>query len=130
MHSRDAAEETLAILREELGGVHPGVYHCFSYDAEVARGAVELGLYVSFSGIVTFSSATGVREAAATVPLDRVLVETDCPFLAPIPHRGTRNEPLVGREVAAEVARIRGVALEDVAAPTTANFARLFGVEP
>ena len=122
--------ETLAILGDELGGAHPGVYHCFSYDAAAAREAVAIGFYVSFSGIVTFPNASGVREAAAEVPLDRLLVETDCPFLAPVPHRGRRNEPLYVRDVAAEVARLRGATLEEVAAATTANFARLFGVSP
>lgn len=123
VHSRDAADETLEILAGE--GVR-GVFHCFSYDAAVARRAVEIGFMVSFSGIVTFPGAPEVREAAAAVPLDAILVETDCPFLAPVPHRGKRNEPAFVVETAAEVARLRGVSLDDVARATTDNFRRLF----
>lgn len=127
VHSRDASEETLAILERELGAsVDAGVFHCFSYDADVARRAVELGFLVSFSGIVTFPTAGGVRAAAAEAPLDAILVETDSPFLAPVPHRGKRNEPAFVADTATEVARLRGISLEELAAATTANFFRLF----
>jgi TatD DNase family protein len=127
VHSRDAADETLEILGEELGrGGAGGVFHCFSYDLAVARRALAIGFLVSFSGIVTFPTASPVREAAAGLPLEAILVETDCPFLAPVPHRGRRNEPLYVRETAAEIARLRGTTLEAIARATTANFRRLF----
>jgi TatD DNase family protein len=129
LHSRDAAAETLAILEEEwAGSARGGVFHCFTYDDEVALRAVEAGFHVSFSGIVTFKTAEEVKRAAAAVPADRILVETDCPFLAPIPFRGKRNEPVYVREVAAEIARIRGVTVEEIGRVTTENFRRLFGV--
>ncbi len=124
VHSRDAADETLEVLRETKTGA--GVFHCFSYDLRVAREAIALGLYVSFSGIVTFPSAEPIREAAATIPLGSMLIETDCPFLAPVPHRGKRNEPAFVTETAAEIARLRGTAVGDVAGATAANFRRLF----
>jgi TatD DNase family protein len=127
VHSRDAADETLTILSDELAGhLLGGVFHCFSYDLAVARAAVRLGFLVSFSGIVTFKSAEAVREAAAELPAEAILVETDCPFLAPVPHRGTRNEPLFVAETAAEVARLRGATPEAVGGATSANFRRLF----
>lgn len=128
VHSRDAAEETIAILREEVGdGGVPGVYHCFSYDQARAREAIELGFYVSFSGVVTYKTSDAIKEAAAAVPLDRILIETDSPFLAPVPHRGKRNEPLFVKDTAAEIARLRGVAVEAIARATSENFRRLFG---
>jgi TatD DNase family protein len=129
VHSRDAADETLAILEEEWSGSsRGGVFHCFTYDDEVALRAVAVGFHVSFSGILTFKSADGVQRAAAAVPIGRILVETDCPFLAPVPHRGKRNEPVFVREVAGEVARLRGTSLDEVGRATTENFSRLFGV--
>ncbi|MGB5038497.1 MAG: TatD family hydrolase [Blastocatellia bacterium] len=127
VHSRDAADETLGILSDELGcGSADGVFHCFSYDADFGRAAVELGMYVSFSGIVTFPGASAVQSAARELPLDRILVETDCPFLAPVPHRGRRNEPAFVVEVASKIAELRGLSPSDVAAASTANFHRLF----
>jgi TatD DNase family protein len=127
VHSRDAAEETLAIVGEEWAGSGlGGVFHCFGYDYSVAHEALNHGFYISFSGIVTFKTAIAVKETAVDVPLERIVIETDCPFLAPIPHRGKRNEPLFVREVAAEIARLRGLAAEAVAAATTENFRRLF----
>jgi TatD DNase family protein len=93
IHTREADEDTIAVLEEEGGGEVRGVFHCFSGDARLADRALRLGFYVSFSGILTFPRARAVREAAAAVPLDRLLVETDCPYLAPVPHRGLRNEP-------------------------------------
>jgi TatD DNase family protein len=129
VHSRDAADETLSILEEEwTGSARGGVFHCFSYDDVIALRAVSLGFHVSFSGIVTFKTAEDLKRAAAAVPLDRILVETDSPFLAPIPHRGKRNEPLFVREVAEEVARLRGVSLEEIGRATSDNFRRLFAV--
>lgn len=127
VHSRDAADETLAILDEELAGHEAGgVFHCFSYDLGVAREAVRLGFLVSFSGIVTFKTAEAVREAAAELPLETILVETDCPFLAPVPHRGGRNEPLFVLATAAEVARLRGATPDEIGRATSDNFRRLF----
>ncbi len=127
VHSRDAADETLEILEAETdGSADAGVFHCFSYDAHVAEAAVGLGFLVSFSGIVTFPTAGALREAARSVPLDRVLIETDSPFLAPVPHRGKRNEPAYVVHVAETLARLRNISVAEVAAATTANFDRLF----
>lgn len=124
VHSRAAAEETLRVLREER--VESAVMHCFTYGPDVARRVVDLGLYVSFSGIVTFRGAGDVREAARLVPLDRLLIETDCPYLAPEPKRGGRNEPArvadVARGLAAAIAR----PVEEVAERTAENARRLF----
>lgn len=127
IHSRDAAVETLDLIREAFGSEPAsGVFHCFSYDEEIGRAAVETGMYVSFSGIVTFPGAPEVQRAAAELPLDRILIETDCPFLAPVPYRGRRNEPSFVVAVAAKIAELRGLAIEDVAAATSSNFHRLF----
>jgi TatD DNase family protein len=127
IHSRDAADETLAILRDEWHGEPDGgVFHCFSYDLAVAREAAALGMLVSFSGIVTFKTAGAIKEAAAEMPLESILIETDAPFLAPVPHRGARNEPLYVREVAAEIGRLRGLDAAEVGRATAANFRRLF----
>jgi TatD DNase family protein len=126
VHSRAAADETLAVLREER--VERGVMHCFTYGPDVARWVVDLGLYVSFSGIVTFRSAGDVRAAARLVPPDRRLVETDCPYLAPEPKRGGRNEPARVVDVAAGLAAAVGVSVEEIAEQTTANAERLFGL--
>lgn len=100
--------------------------HCFTETWEVARAALDLGFFISFSGIVTFRSAVALREVARQVPLDRLMVETDAPYLAPVPHRGKLNQPAYVRHVAEEVARIRGMGLEAVAEATTANFRKLF----
>jgi TatD DNase family protein len=105
-----------------------GVFHCFTEDRETAWKAVEMGFYVSFSGIVTFKNATSLKEVAAELPLDRILIETDAPYLAPVPHRGKTNEPSFVRHVATEIAALRGISLEAVAEATTENFCRLFGV--
>jgi TatD DNase family protein len=128
IHTRAAREDTLRLIREEGAGDVGGVFHCFTEDGETARQAIELGFYVSFSGIVTFKNAADLRTIAAELPLDRILVETDAPYLAPVPHRGKRNEPAFVRHVAAEVAAARGIPLEALAEATTANFCRLFGV--
>lgn len=126
IHTRSAAEDTIRIMREEGAGDAGGVMHCFTETREVAMDALDLGFYISFSGIVTFKSAAALREVAREVPLDRILIETDSPYLAPVPHRGKTNEPAFVRHVAEEIARIRGISLDDVARCTTDNFFRLF----
>lgn len=126
IHTREADIDTLAILREEGGGQVRGVLHCFTGTAALADAGLELGLYISLAGIITFPKAAALREAVAEVPFDRLLVETDSPFLAPVPHRGSRNEPAhVGRVVAA-LAALRGLEPADLGARTTANFHALF----
>jgi TatD DNase family protein len=130
IHTREAEEETVEILRAEWAEAHlPGVMHCFSGSSKLALQAIDLGLTISFSGIVTFKKATELKEIAAQVPLDRLLIETDCPFLTPVPFRGKRNEPAYVVEVARCIAELRGVAVEELGRVTTANFSRLFGVE-
>lgn len=126
IHTRDAAEDTLRIMKEEGAGKVGGVMHCFTETQEVAEGALALGFHISFSGIVTFKNAVQLKEVARTVPLERLLVETDSPYLAPVPHRGKTNRPGLVRHVAEEVARLRGVTLATVADATTRNFFRLF----
>jgi TatD DNase family protein len=126
IHTREAAADTLQLMREEGAGEAGGVMHCFTESWEVARVAIDLGFYISLSGIVTFKNAHVVKEVARRVPLDRLLVETDSPYLAPVPHRGKTNQPAYVRHVAEEIARLRGIALEDVAAATTRNFFALF----
>jgi TatD DNase family protein len=126
IHTRDAAEDTLRIMREEGASEVGGVMHCFTETQEVADGALALGFHISFSGIVTFKNATQLKEVARRVPLERLLVETDSPYLAPVPHRGKTNRPGLVRHVAEEVARLRGIAFEDLAEATTRNFFRLF----
>lgn len=127
VHTRDADGETVEILRDEMEkGAFPGLIHCFSVGKDVAACALELGLYISLSGIVTFKNAVELREIAKELPLDRVLVETDAPFLAPIPNRGKRNEPAFVVHTAACVAEIMGVAPDALADATTDNFFRLF----
>jgi len=116
----------LRILREEHADEVGGVMHCFTESLEFALAAMDLNFYISFSGIVTFKNALAIKEVAKTVPLERMLVETDSPYLAPIPHRGKTNEPGWVRHVAEEIARLRGTSLEAVAAATTANFFRIF----
>lgn len=126
IHTRAAAEDTLRIMREERAGEVGGVMHCFTETLDVARAAVDLGFLISFSGIVTFKNARELRETAKALPLDRILVETDAPYLAPVPHRGKLNQPAFVRFVAAEIARVRGVDIDTIGAATTANFATLF----
>jgi TatD DNase family protein len=130
IHTRAAAADTIAIMREEGAGEAGGVMHCFTETWDVARQALDLGFHVSFSGIVTFRNATDLKDVARRVPLDRMLIETDSPYLAPVPHRGKRNEPAFVRHVAEEIARLRGVPLEAIGAATSANFFRLFGIPP
>ena len=127
VHTRDAEEDTLAILREEMGqGAYPGVIHCFTASGAFADAALDLGFYISISGIVTFKSAKDLQETAARLPLDRLLVETDSPFLAPVPHRGKSCEPAFVADTARFLAKLRGESVEQLAAATSANFRSLF----
>ena len=126
IHTRAAAEDTLRIMREERADEVGGVMHCFTESMEFAQAAMALNFHISFSGIVTFKNARAVQEVAQAVPLERMLVETDSPYLAPVPHRGKTNEPGWVRHVADEIARLRGIPLEVVAEATTGNFFRLF----
>lgn len=128
VHTRDAEEDTLSILAEEMEkGAYPALIHCFTASADFARSVIELGLTISLSGIVTFKNAKDLQEIAAQVPEDRLLVETDAPFLAPVPHRGQVCEPAFTADTARFVAGLRGVSPETLAETTTANFFRLFG---
>jgi TatD DNase family protein len=127
IHSRQADDDMGAILEEEAGqGAFPFVLHCFTAGPELARRALALGGYISFSGIITFKNAQEIRDVARMVPADRYLVETDAPYLAPIPHRGQSNEPAFVRYTAEKLAEVRGIDLQTLGAETTANFARLF----
>lgn len=127
IHTRSASEDTLAILREEGAESAGGVFHCFTETMQVARAALDLGFYISFSGIVTFKSAVELQEVARYVPLDRCLIETDSPYLAPVPFRGKTNTPALVPHVAAKLAELRGASIETIAAHTSANFDALFG---
>ncbi|MBS1146109.1 MAG: TatD-related deoxyribonuclease [Proteobacteria bacterium] len=126
IHTRSAADDTLCIMREEQAGEAGGVMHCFTESLTVAESAIELGFYISFSGIVTFKNAAALREVAAAIPLERMLIETDSPYLAPVPHRGQTNQPGYVKHVAEEIARVRGMTPEAVGAATSENFFRLF----
>ena len=130
IHTRDSSADTLAILKEEGEDGSPGqaggVFHCFSETREVARAALDLGYYISFSGIITFKKAQALRDVAAFVPLDRMLIETDSPYLAPVPYRGKPNNPSYVPYVAAEIATVRGLPVERIAEITSQNFERLF----
>jgi TatD DNase family protein len=128
IHTRSAAADTLAIMREERAGDIGGVMHCFTETWDVAQAALELGFHISFSGIVTFKNARELKEVARRVPLERMLIETDSPYLAPVPYRGKLNQPAYVRHVADEIARLRGVSVDDIARATSANFFTLFGV--
>jgi TatD DNase family protein len=129
IHTRSAGEDTLAIMREERAGEAGGVMHCFTETWEVARAALDLGFHISFSGIVTFRNAQALKDVARRVPRDRMLIETDSPYLAPVPHRGKTNEPAFVPYVAGELARLTGVPVETIARETSANFFRLFRIE-
>ena len=133
IHTRSASDDTLALLREEGetgdSGSAGGVFHCFTESMEVARMALDLGFYISFSGIVTFKTAQHLRDVAAFVPLDRVLIETDSPYLAPVPFRGKTNNPSYVPYVAKQLAAVRGLSVEEIATASSINFSRLFGVE-
>lgn len=127
IHTRDAREDTIAIMREEGAERCGGVMHCFTETWEMAEQALELGFYISFSGIVTFKNAKALQEVCKQVPAERILVETDSPYLAPVPYRGKPNQPAYVREVAEFVAQLRGVDFASIAAQTTANYYQLFG---
>lgn len=126
IHTREARDDTLRILREESAGDAGGVMHCFTETWEVAEAALDLGFYISFSGIVTFKNAHALKDVARRVPLDRLLIETDAPYLAPVPHRGKTNQPAFVKHVAEELARLREVSFEVIAEATTNNFFDLF----
>ena len=128
IHTRSAADDTLKLMRDERAGEAGGVMHCFTETWDVAAAAIELGFHISFSGIVTFKNALELKEVARRVPLDRMLIETDAPYLAPVPHRGKRNHPALVVHVAEEIARLRGIPVEDVARATSDNFFRLFRI--
>ena len=127
IHTREAQQDTIAILKEEKASEIGGVFHCFSGDAWLAKDALDLGFYLSFSGILTFQNATMLREIARQTPLERVLIETDCPYLTPVPHRGKRNEPAFVSHVARQLAEIHSeLSLEKIEEATTDNARRLF----
>jgi TatD DNase family protein len=130
VHTRSASDDTLAILREEGAEGAGGVFHCFTETMAVARAALDLGFMVSFSGILTFRNADDLREVARFVPLDRCLIETDSPYLAPVPHRGKLNNPSFVPHVAAMVAQVKALSVDQVALATSVNFERLFGLPP
>jgi TatD DNase family protein len=130
VHTRSASDDTLAILREEGAEGAGGVFHCFTETMAVARAALDLGFMVSFSGILTFRNAEDLREVARFVPLDRCLIETDSPYLAPVPHRGKVNNPSFVPHVAAMVAQVKALSVDQVALATSVNFERLFGLPP
>ncbi|WP_287744952.1 TatD family hydrolase [Diaphorobacter sp.] len=130
IHTRSASQDTLAILREEgedgAGNRAGGVFHCFTETAEVARAALDRGYYISFSGIVTFKNAQDLRDVAAFVPMDRLLIETDSPYLAPVPYRGKTNNPSYVPYVAQQLAQVKGLSVQQVAEATSRNFEQLF----
>jgi TatD DNase family protein len=126
IHTRSASEDTLKIMREEGADEFGGVMHCFTESLAVAEASIELGFYISLSGIVTFKSAKDLQAVAQAIPLERLLIETDSPYLAPVPHRGQRNEPSLVKFVAEKVAELRGVPFEVIAQATTYNFYKLF----
>ena len=131
IHAREADEDTARILEEEMGkGPFPAVLHCYTGGPELARRAIALGHSISFTGIVTFKNSGALREIAESLPADRFLVETDAPYLAPLPHRGKRNEPAYVVEVAKVLAEVRGVSADEIARQTTENFFRLFSKVP
>ncbi len=128
IHTRAASEDTLRLMAAENAAEIGGVMHCFTENWETAQAALDMGFYISFSGIVTFKNAAQIKEVAQRVPLDRLLIETDAPYLAPAPHRGKLNHPALVKHVAEEIARLRGISLTEVGIATTANFKNLFKV--
>ena len=126
IHTRESAEDTLRLMEEEGAGEVGGVMHCFTETWDVARRAIDLGFHISFSGIVTFKNALAIKECARQVPMERMLIETDSPYLAPVPFRGKTNQPGYVKHVAEEIARLRGISVEEVARHTTRNFFALF----
>ena len=130
IHTRSAADDTLAIMKEERAGEAGGVMHCFTETWDVASAAMDLGFHISFSGIVSFKNAAALHEVAKRVPLERMLIETDSPYLAPVPFRGKTNEPAYVVHVAEAIAKLRGIDVAEVARATSANFFRLFRIAP
>lgn len=128
IHSRDAAEDTLKIMKEYGKGLR-GVIHCFSYSKELAEEYVKMGFYIGIGGVVTFKNGKKLKEIAAAIPLDRILLETDCPYLAPEPHRGKRNSSLYIPYIAEEIANLKGITYDEVVAQTEENAVRLFGIK-
>lgn len=128
IHTRAAADDTLALMRDEDAGTPGGVMHCFTETWDVAKACLDLGFHISLSGIVTFKNAKALHEVAKQVPLERMLIETDSPYLAPVPHRGKTNEPAFVRHVAEGIAQLRGIRVEEVAERTTENFFKLFRI--
>jgi TatD DNase family protein len=130
VHTREAEDDTIQILREswaDLGGTRiGGIIHCFTGTQKLADAAIEMGFHISFSGVITFKNAGDLRAVARTVPMDRLLIETDCPYLAPLPYRGKRNEPAFVRETAARLAELKEVGVEEIARIASGNFKRLF----
>jgi TatD DNase family protein len=126
IHTRAAADDTLRIMAEENAGEVGGVMHCFTESLDVAKAAIDLGFYISFSGILTFKKATSIKEVAQNIPLDKMLIETDSPYLAPTPHRGKTNQPAFVKHVAEEIARLRNITVDEVGVATSQNFNRLF----
>lgn len=126
IHTRSAADDTLRILAEEKAGEVGGVMHCFTESLDVAKAAIDLGFHISFSGILTFKKATSIKEVAQNIPLDKMLIETDSPYLAPTPHRGKTNQPAFVKHVAEEIARLRNITVDEVGVATSQNFNRLF----
>lgn len=126
IHTRNASLDTIRIMQEENAQLIGGVMHCFTESLEVAEAAMAMGFYISFSGIVTFKSATALKEVAKAIPLDKMLIETDSPYLAPMPHRGKTNQPSYVKHVAEEIAKLRDVPIEVIANATTTNFFKLF----
>lgn len=128
IHTREAAEDTLLIMKEEQASAIGGVMHCFSENWDIAKRALDLNFYISFSGIVTFKNASQIHDVAKKVPLDRILIETDSPYLAPVPFRGKQNHPALVKHVAQALSELRQVNFEQIALQTTQNFYRCFGL--
>lgn len=129
IHTRQAAEHTLLLMEQENAKQTGGVMHCFAEDLDIARRAIDLNFYISFSGIVTFKNAVSLQDVAKKIPLDRILIETDSPYLAPVPFRGKQNHPALVKEVAKAIAALRDISYEEVAAATTENFTKCFGID-
>ena len=129
IHTRDAREDTIALLKEHKAPTTQGVLHCFTENWEMARAAMELGMYISISGIVTFKTAIELQEVVKKIPLDKLLIETDSPWLAPVPYRGKPNQPGFVREVGEFIAQLKGISVEELAKVTTHNFYTLFGIK-
>ena len=128
IHTREAQEDTITILKEEKASEIGGVFHCFSGDTWLAKDALDLGFYLSFSGILTFQNATMLRDIAKNTPLDRVLIETDCPYLTPVPYRGKRNEPAYVSHVAGQLASLHNISIDEIGGRTSENAKRLFKI--